>query len=29
MFIGALYVLFGLRDLGLSPILVGISVSAA
>jgi len=26
MFIGALYVLFGLRELGLSPLLVGVSV---
>ena len=26
MFIGALYVLFGLRELGLSPLLVGLSV---
>jgi len=26
MFIGALYLLFGLRELGLSPLLVGITV---
>jgi predicted MFS family arabinose efflux permease len=26
LFIGALYVLFGLRELGLSPLLVGITV---